>query len=99
MYRWLSRLLHWRQGNKVISEGTQTQFIPQKGVYVVARQYGGKTVMTVLNGTSHAATLPVARYAEVIGDTRSATNVLTGRTIDLSHDVRLTPRQTLVLEF
>ena len=99
MYRWLSRLLHWRQGNKVISEGTQTQFIPQKGVYVVARQYGGKTIMTVLNGTSHAATLPVARYAEVIGDTRSATNVLTGRTIDLSRDVRLTPRQTLVLEF
>ncbi len=99
MYRWLSRLLHWRKGNKVISEGRQIQFIPQKGVYVIARQYGGKTVMTVLNGTSHAATLPVARYAEVIGDVRSATNVLTGRTVDISRDVRLTPRQSLVLEF
>lgn len=99
MFVWTSRLLHWRQGNDVIAKGRQTQFIPWKGVYVIARQHEGRTVLTVLNGTSHAATLEVERYREVIGQTTEARNVLTGRAIDLSHDVRLTPRQSLVLEF
>ena len=98
MFRWTSRLLHWRQGNRVISEGRQTQFCPQNGVYVIARTLGDKSVMTVLNGTSHAATMQVKRYAEIIGDAKTATNVLTGRKIDISKDVRLTPRQALVLE-
>ncbi len=99
MYTWLSRLLHWRQGNDVITRGTQTQFIPYAGVYVIARQHAGRTVLTILNGTSHAATLPLERYAEVIGSARNARNVLTGRSIRLENTLRLTPRQTLILEF
>jgi glycosidase len=37
MFNWLSRLLHWRQNNPVITSGKMTQFIPYNGVYVVAR--------------------------------------------------------------
>ena len=98
MFQWLSRLLHWRQNNPVITHGRQTQFIPYEGVYVIARRYGGKTVMTVLNGTTKAATMQVKRYAEVIGSTQRAKDVLTGRYYDLSRDVQLKPRQSLVLE-
>lgn len=99
MYRWLSRLLHWRQGNKVITRGKQTQFIPYEGVYVIARQYKGKTVLTILNGTTKAAILHVKRYAEVIGQTTKAKDILTGRYVDLSKDAEMKPRQTWVLEF
>ena len=99
MFNWLSHLLHWRQGNKVISKGSQTQFIPYKGVYVLARRYEGRTVLTVLNGLRSTATLSVARYAEVIGAHQTATDVITGRTIDLSRDVMLSPREALILEF
>ena len=99
MFQWLSRLLHWRQGNKVITEGCQTQFIPYNGIYVIARQLKGKTVLTVLNGTSKEATMPVKRYAEVIGTATRAKDVLTGRFVDLSADVQLKPRQSLVLEY
>lgn len=53
MFSWLSRLLHWRQGNELITKGKQTQFIPVDGVYVVARSLNGKAILTVLNGTSH----------------------------------------------
>lgn len=99
MFNWLSHLLHWRQGNKVITKGNQTQFIPYKGVYVLARRYEGRTVLTVLNGLHSTATLSVARYAEVIGTHQTATDVITGRTIDLSRDVMLSPREALILEF
>lgn len=99
MYNWLKRLLHWRQSNEVITEGSQLQFIPYKGVYVIARQYKGRTVLTVINGTRKPAALSVARYAEVIGSHTAVTDVLTGQKIDLSHDLQLTPRQTLILEY
>jgi len=97
MFSFTSRLLHWRQNNEVITKGKQTQFIPFKGVYVVARTLGNKAVMTVLNGTSKTATMSVARYAEIIGNRTEATNVLTGRKIDLTKDVKLQPKGVLVL--
>lgn len=99
MFTWLSNLLHWRQGNDVIIKGSQKQFIPYKGVYVIARQYNGKTVMTVINGTRKDAALSVKRYAEVIGQTKQARDVLTGSSVALDKDLKLTPRQALVLEF
>ena len=99
MFTWLSRLLHWRQGNDVIIQGAQKQCIPYNGVYVIARQYGGKTVMTVVNGTKQASKLAVKRYAEVIGANTAAKDVLTGNTVSLSSDVLLEPRQTMILEF
>ena len=99
MFRWTSRLLHWRQGNEVIIKGEQTQFIPFNGIYVIARQYQGRTALTVLNGTSKPATMEVERYAEVIGQTKRAKDVLTGRYYDLSTDLQLKPRQSLILEY
>ena len=99
MFTWMSRLLHWRQGNEVITKGKQTQFLPYQGVYVVARQYQGKTALTVLNGTSKPTTMNVARYEEVIGKASKAKDILTGRYVDLSKNIELKPRQSLVLEF
>ena len=99
MFSWLSRLLHWRKGNEVISKGKQTHFIPFKGIYVLARTLGKRHVLTIMNGTSKPATMPVARYAEVIGDADEVRDVLTGRTISLLEDLQLSPRETLVVEW
>ena len=99
MYEWLSRVLHWRKGNAIITQGSQKQFIPYQGVYVICRQLNGKTVMTVLNGRRSAAELNVRRYAEVIGNHTSARDITTGTTIDLTRNVPLSERQTMILEF
>ena len=98
MFVWLSRLLHWRKGNDVITQGRQTHFIPFNGIYVLARTLDKRRVLTIMNGTSKSATMPVARYAEVIGDAHEGHDVLTGRTINLQNDIELAPRATLVLE-
>jgi len=99
MFNWLSRLLHWRQGNKVISEGKQIQFIPWKGVYVIARQYNGRTALTILNGTSKPAELEVERYAEVIGKHTEARDIFTGKKVGLSNNLKLKARETLIIEY
>ena len=99
MVNWLSRLLHWRQGNEVIIKGKQTQFCTQHGIYVIARQYKGKNVMTIINGKNEANELEVARYAEIIGNAEKATDVTNGRTVLISKNVKLRPRQAMILEF
>lgn len=99
MFNWLSQLLHWRQGNEVITKGSQTQFIPYKGVYVIARQYNGKSVLTILNGKHADNELTVNRYAEVIGNHKTATDVITGKTVDLTKNIPLSQRQALIVEF
>lgn len=99
MFNWLSRLLHWRQGNEAIIHGKQVQFTPRKGVYVIARQAKGQNVLTVVNGTGKPAQMEVKRYAEIIGQATEATDILTGRKVALDKDVALQPRETLVLSF
>ncbi|MGN0225554.1 MAG: alpha-amylase family glycosyl hydrolase [Prevotella sp.] len=99
MFDWLSRLLHWRQGKDVVTKGKQVQFIPYNGVYVVARQNKGKTVLTILNGKRTENTLSVSRYAEVIGSASTATDVITGDKVDISKDVVLPARAAIILEF
>lgn len=99
MFTWLSRLLHWRQGNDVITKGSQTQFIPYNGVYVIARRYNGRTVMTVVNGTGRTTVFAVKRYAEVIGHNTEAKDVLTDRTVSLTDDTQLESRKVMILEF
>ena len=99
MFGWLSRLLHWRKGNDVIVKGTQTQFCPHNGVYVIARRHKGKTVMLMLNGLDKENKVDVKRYAELIGTTAEASNVLTGEKINLTTDISIPTHGTLLIEF
>ena len=99
MFSWLSRLLHWRNGNETIIRGMMKQFIPHNGIYVISRSWHRNTVLTIVNGTTKPATFEVARYAEVIGKTARVKDIPTGRYYDLSKNIEMKPRQTLVLEY
>ena len=102
MFNWLSRLLHWRRGNETIIRGYQTQFIPYNGIYAVTRRWHRNTVMTILNGTTQDAVLDISRYQELFDDGQDVSRVQdipTGRYYDLTKNLTLKPRQTLVLEF
>ena len=99
MFRWLSNILHWRNGNETIIRGMMKQFIPYNGIYVVTRSWHRNNVVTILNGTSKPATLEIARYAELIENQTEATDITTGRKVSLKKDIKLSPRQTMILEF
>ena len=43
--------------------------------------------------------MDVSRYAEVIGSTAKAKDILTGGDYDLSKNLELKPRQSLILEY
>ena len=100
MFNWLSVLLHWRQGNEVITKGKMTQFIPKDGIYVVARTYKGRHAVTIINGTSQQRQMKLDRYNEVFGNATVARDVPTGKAVSLtSGEITLPARGTLVLEY
>ena len=102
MFTFISRLLHWRQGNEVISKGSMKQFIPYQGIYVVARQYQGRTAVTIVNGTRKNVVMDAKRYVELTRGNRKAGQALdipTQERYDLTKDLPLKPRQVLVLEY
>lgn len=97
-HQFTRRLLRWRRGNEVLAHGTFKHFAINQGVYVYAREYQGRTVTVIMNGTDRPVCLNLARYAEVL-PWRVATDVLSGRRIDLAGQcLQLGVRETLVLE-
>ncbi len=100
IFSWLSKLLYWRQGNETIIRGYMTQFIPHRGIYVIARRWHRHGVLTIINGTRQNATMEMKRYQELFDpDQLEAADVITGQRYSLRQDLQLTPRQTLVLEY
>lgn len=97
-FQFTKKLLDWRKGNEVISQGTMKHFLPRKGVYVYERSYDGRDVLVVMNGMSHEVELPLAPYAEVLKGRVSGYDVLTGRNIALESELMLSPKAVLVLE-
>ena len=78
------------------------QFIPYQGIYVVARQYQGRTAVTIINGTRKNVVMDAKRYVELTRGNRKAGQALdipTQERYDLTKDLPLKPRQVLVLEY
>lgn len=92
------KILNWRKGNKVVAHGRLTHFTVNNGVYVYARQYEGKAVTVMVNGSNHEQTLSLQQYTEVL-PAASATDIITGNTIELADKLVLSPRQLLLLDF
>lgn len=50
----------------MIAKGSMVQFMVQNGVYAYARQYEGKTIFVMLNGTDAETTVPLKFYKEIL---------------------------------
>ncbi len=95
---YLSRLLKWRQGNKVVSEGTMKHYLPNRGVYVYERSLGDKTVMVFINGSTQAVELPMARYAESLKGRSAGHEVTSGRNVTFGESLAMEPREVMLIE-
>ncbi|MBL7739391.1 MAG: glycoside hydrolase family 13 protein [Chitinophagaceae bacterium] len=98
MQSFLKKLLNWRKSKKVIHDGNTLHFGPQKGVYVYFRYDKTDTVMVILNKNAEETTINTSRFAEMIRDKRSGTDVLTGQTISLEKAITVAPMSALILE-
>jgi glycosidase len=96
-FDFLKTLLNWRKNQDVIHSGNLTHFIPENNIYVYFRHNEKKKVMVVLNGDKTEKQLKLARYSELIGDSKSGRDVLTGKQYSLDV-LTLPPAARLILE-
>ena len=97
-YDFYKTILNWRKGNDVIAKGSMVQFMVQNGVYAYARQYEGKTIFVMLNGTDAETTVPLKFYKEILKDSKQGKDILSGKAITFGEELKMGPRESLVIE-
>lgn len=95
---YLKKLLNWRKNKKVIHDGNTMHFAPEKGVYVYFRYDKQETVMVVLNKNKESTTINTERFAEIIRNKKSATDVLSGDTFALGKQMHVAARSAMIFE-
>lgn len=92
------QLLNWRKGNQVIGKGSLKHYSIQNGVYVYQREFNGKSVVVIMNGTDDSKELDLTPYLEIL-PRENAFDVLTGKNVNLSGKLCLDGRENLILNF
>ena len=97
-FEFTRQLLNWRKGNQVIGKGSLKHYSIQNGVYVYQREFNGKSVVVIMNGTDDSKELDLTPYQEIL-PRENALDVLTGKNVNLSGRLRLDGRENLILNF
>lgn len=97
-FEFTRRLLNWRKGNQVIGKGSLKHYSIQNGVYVYQREFNGKSVVVIMNGTDDSKELDLTPYQEIL-PRENALDVLTGKNVNLSGKLCLDGRENLILNF
>ena len=98
-FKFLKKLLDWRQGNKAISDGTTKHFLPMNRLYVYDRKFENRRAIVIMNGTDgDLKDIDMNRYAEIFKPGDTFTDVITGNKVTITDTMTFTPRQTLILE-
>lgn len=97
-FEFTRHLLNWRKGNQVIGKGSLKHYSIQNGVYVYQREFNGKSVVVIMNGTDDSKELDLTPYQEIL-PRENVLDVLTGKNVNLSGKLRLGERENLILNF
>ncbi|MDE6741770.1 MAG: cyclomaltodextrinase C-terminal domain-containing protein, partial [Muribaculaceae bacterium] len=92
---------NWRKTSDAIGKGDMKHFMPTNGVYLYRRKYGPEEAIVILNGKDEDLDLDMGRYAEIIDEGASYTDILTGETIvlrDGDKPLKLPKRATKILK-
>lgn len=97
-FEFTRQLLNWRKGNQVIGKGSLKHYSIQNGVYVYQREFNGKSVVVIMNGTDDSKELDLTPYQEIL-PRENVLDVLTGKNVNLSGKLCLDGRENLILNF
>lgn len=97
-HAYMQKLLKWRKGNDVIGKGSMKHFSIKNGIYVYERKFEGRSTVIFLNGTNQKQELDLTAYKEILPK-ESATDIISGKTVNLSGKIQLEARENMILEF
>lgn len=92
------KLANWRKGEPVIHTGKLMHFGPENNTWVYFRYNDQKRIMVAMNDNDKEMALPTARFQEMLKGTANGVDLLSGKTVDLTRELRLAPKATLLIE-
>ena len=72
--------------------------IPQHGIYMYARTNSGKTELIVLNSTNTEQVVANKYYRMMTNDSKSGKELVSGKKIELTRNMNVAARQSLIIE-
>ena len=97
-FNFTSKLFNWRKTNDAVHFGKTTHYIPENNVYVYFRYNATKSVMVLVNNSPETRTIDTKRFQENIKNYKTAKEVLTDATFDLSKPISIEGKSALILE-
>lgn len=94
----MAKLLNWRKGNKVISEGSLKHFMPENGIYVYQRKLGDNDIIVMMNGNDTPVTTTMERTLEILPYGTTRRDMLSGKDITITEEMTFPPRALYILE-
>ena len=99
MMQYLKKLLNWRKGADVMHTGKLKHFVPKDGVYTYFRFNDHECVMVCMNNNeTEEKKLDSGRYAEFLGNYKSATDIMTGKTYTDLKNLTIPPKTAMIFE-
>ncbi|MBC3875505.1 glycoside hydrolase family 13 protein [Undibacterium sp. LX15W] len=98
MQNFVRRLFNWRKQQAAIHTGKLIHFLPENNCYVYFRIAGKETVMVVINRNDKNTELDLARFAEVLGPTQKARDIISEQEFTLEHKLKVKAKSALILE-
>lgn len=99
LYRYVSRLLNWRKGKKVIHEGKTMHFLSRDNTYGYFRYDESEAVFVYVNNSDSPKNIPWSHYSEISDGLSGGRDVLTGEPCEISDSTVAAPHSVLVAEF
>ncbi|MDD3077782.1 MAG: glycoside hydrolase family 13 protein [Paludibacter sp.] len=98
IFNYTKALLNYRKNNPVLQNGKMKQFISENGIYVFFRYNNKKTIMVITNNNENNYDLKTDRFAEMLKNKSTGTDIISHKTYKLSAPIQLKPKTVTIFE-
>ena len=77
----IQKLCRYRKSSPALQEGSYKHFVPEKGVYVYAREHSKQSLLVMMNTGKKPAEVNLQRFREVCSEEGQLKNILSGEVV------------------
>lgn len=89
MQEYLQKILQFRKHSTALQQGKTLHFVPENGIYLLARTFEDETVVLLLNKNESRVRIPLTRFTELGLSGKSLTEILSGKNVIWSETLTL----------
>ena len=96
--QFMKKLVNCRKSKSLIHNGLLKHYYPKDNLYVYFRYNDQQSVMVILNLNNETKTLNTSRFAESMQGFTSATDVMSGNSLNELNNITIPGKTSLILE-